>query len=101
VIDPLAHLASKTPKEDLAALRALVESDGWRILVASIEKGAMEAATALANPQLQFDNSIQFQRGALWAALRFKDLPTQRIQALENEVAIQATMTQKPLSKDS
>ena len=79
-----------TKKEEARVLEELLSSNGWGILQRKMQVEILTAAYQLAeNKQLSVDE-INFRRGAMWAARRMIELPTNMKMLIDNELLMEA-----------
>jgi hypothetical protein len=79
-----------TKKEEARVLEELMSSNGWGILQRKMQDEILTAAYQLAeNKQLSVDE-INFRRGAMWAARRMIELPTNMKMLIDNELLMEA-----------
>ena len=79
-----------TKKEEARVLEELLSSNGWGILQRKMQDEILSAAYQLAeNKQLSVDE-INFRRGAMWAARRMIELPTNMKMLIDNELLMEA-----------
>lgn len=79
-----------TKKEEARVLEELLSSNGWGILQRKMQDEILTAAYQLAeNKQLSVDE-INFRRGAMWAARRMIELPTNMKMLIDNELLMEA-----------
>lgn len=79
-----------TKKEEARVLEELMSSNGWGILQRKMQDEILSAAYQLAeNKQLSVDE-INFRRGAMWAARRMIELPTNMKMLIDNELLMEA-----------
>lgn len=79
-----------TQKEKLEALENLVASPGWEVLRQEMEASILQAAYHLAeNPDMQPD-AVNHRRGAIWAARKFLELPSQLQSVIRNDLLFEA-----------
>ena len=87
-----------TKKEEARVLEELLSSNGWGILQRKMQDEILTAAYQLAdNKQLSVDE-INFRRGAMWAARRMIELPTNMKMLIDNELLMEAA-TEAELKK--
>lgn len=87
-----------TRQEEARVLEELLSSNGWGILQRKMQDEILSAAYQLAeNKQLSVDE-INFRRGAMWAARRMIELPTNIKMLIENELLMEAA-TEAELKK--
>lgn len=87
-----------TKKEEARVLEELLSSNGWGILQRKMQDEILSAAYQLAeNKQLSVDE-INFRRGAMWAARRMIELPTNIKMLIDNELLMEAA-TEAELKK--
>jgi len=87
-----------TKQEEARVLEELLSSNGWGILQRKMQDEILSAAYQLAeNKQLSVDE-INFRRGAMWAARRMIELPTNIKMIIENELLMEAA-TEAELKK--
>lgn len=82
---------TKTPKqleEDYRALKALVASQGWKVLGSYLQADVLDAAVQMSQPQSISSEDLHFRRGAMWAAARLLRAPEELIFKIENETSI-------------
>lgn len=78
-----------TIEQQIKAVKALIESDGWRLLSQKLSEELVTASLSMAqNPRLSHDE-IQYQRGAIWAASNLPGIPARMLASLENELLMQ------------
>jgi hypothetical protein len=77
-------------KADLAALKALVASRGWQILVDVHAADVKAAAFALADNPHMPEAEMRFRIGAIHAARGLIHSPDRLIQQLESELALES-----------
>lgn len=78
-----------TAEQKLKAIKSLLDSDGWRLLVGVLDEELIAASLDLAsNPRLTPDE-IQYKRGAVWAASKLPTIPQRLLAAYENELLMQ------------
>ena len=79
-----------TKQEEARVLEELLSSNGWGILQRKMQDEILTAAYQLAdNKQLSVDE-INFRRGAMWAARRMIELPTNMKMLIDNELLMEA-----------
>ena len=84
-----------TKKEEARVLEELLSSNGWGILQRKMQDEILTAAYQLAdNKQLSVDE-INFRRGAMWAARRMIELPTNMKMLIDNELLMEAATEAK------
>lgn len=81
-----------TPKQKLAAMQKLQNSDGWQVIMEIIDQETMSVARNLGDDPRLPDSHIHFQRGLIRAATEFKSIPARLITRLENEIALEEAM---------
>ena len=87
-----------TKQEEARVLEELLSSNGWGILQRKMQDEILSAAYQLAeNKQLSVDE-INFRRGAMWAARRMIELPTNMKMLIDNELLMEAA-TEAELKK--
>jgi hypothetical protein len=87
-----------TKQEEARVLEELLSSNGWGILQRKMQDEILTAAYQLAdNKQLSVDE-INFRRGAMWAARRMIELPTNMKMLIDNELLMEAA-TEAELKK--
>lgn len=87
-----------TKQEEARVLEELLSSNGWGILQRKMQDEILSAAYQLAeNKQLSVDE-INFRRGAMWAARRMIELPTNIKMLIDNELLMEAA-TEAELKK--
>lgn len=87
-----------TKKEEARVLEELLSSNGWGVLQRKMQDEILTAAYQLAdNKQLSVDE-INFRRGAMWAARRMIELPTNMKMLIDNELLMEAA-TEAELKK--
>lgn len=70
------------------AISALTKSDGWRILQEIMREELLASAINLSDRHRASIEDIHFQRGAIWAARQFIDMPTKLLAYYENQVLL-------------
>lgn len=79
-----------TKQEEARVLEELLSSNGWGVLQRKMQDEILTAAYQLAdNKQLSVDE-INFRRGAMWAARRMIELPTNMKMLIDNELLMEA-----------
>lgn len=87
-----------TKQEEARVLEELLSSNGWGVLQRKMQDEILTAAYQLAdNKQLSVDE-INFRRGAMWAARRMIELPTNMKMLIDNELLMEAA-TEAELKK--
>ncbi|CAB4158434.1 hypothetical protein UFOVP708_3 [uncultured Caudovirales phage] len=80
-------------KADLSALRELVASRGWQILIEVHAADVQAAAFALADNPHMPESEMRFRIGAIHAARGIIHCPDRLIQQLESELALESAQT--------
>lgn len=74
--------------QELRALTALAESNGWAMLRRIMEDEIVAAAMMIAESPQMSQQEVDFRRGAIWAAKQLLDTPTRVIQRLEGDLRL-------------
>lgn len=81
-----------TKAEEKRILEELMASSGWKLLETKMKDEIVAAAFAMAeNKQLTVDE-MNFRRGAMWAARRVTELPTNMKTLIDNDLLMDAAM---------
>lgn len=81
-----------TKAEEKRILEELMASSGWKLLETKMRDEIVAAAFAMAeNKQLTVDE-MNFRRGAMWAARRVTELPTNMKTLIDNDLLMDAAM---------
>lgn len=81
---------SEHMKQDLAAIKALVETPGWRILREGCERDVLNAAFALADNPNMPEAEMRFRIGAIHASRGLINAPQLLAQIIESQLAFDA-----------
>jgi hypothetical protein len=79
-------------KSKADALQKLLDSPGWTVLKERMEASILQAAYQLVDERSMPPDEIHFRRGAIWAARKFLELPSQVKSILDNELLMDEAM---------
>jgi len=77
-----------TPKQKIKALDGLMSSEGWALVVETMQQEILGAALNMANTAQMSEDEMHFRRGSIWAAKQLVDLPGNMRQRLESETSL-------------
>ena len=78
-----------TLKSDVKDLIQLSESRGWEKINKVMQDEILQLALSMARSPDMTQQQMDFQRGALWAAEQFLNVPERLIHKLEGEMALE------------
>ena len=81
-----------TKKQQADALQKLLDSPGWPVLKEQMEASILQAAFQLVEQRNMPLEEVHFRRGAIWAARKFIELPSQVKSILDNDILMDAAM---------
>ena len=72
-------------------IQELLKSDGWGILSQKMQEEILSAAYQMAENKMLTIDEINFRRGAMFAARRLMELPTNLDMLLDNEILMESS----------
>lgn len=78
--------------EQKRKVQDLLKSDGWTIIQQKMQEEILTAAYQLAENKILTIDEINFRRGAMFAARRFTELPTNLDLLLDNEILMESAV---------
>lgn len=82
-----------TKNEQQRVLEELLSSQGWGIIQEKMNAEILSAAYQLSDNKGMTVDEIHFRRGAMWAARRMLELPTNMKMLIDNELLMDAAMS--------
>ena len=77
--------------EQKRKIQELLKSDGWGILSQKMQEEILSAAYQMAENKMLTIDEINFRRGAMFAARRLMELPTNLDMLLDNEILMESS----------
>tara|TARA_B100002019_G_C20899894_1_gene417589 strand:- start:262 stop:528 length:267 start_codon:yes stop_codon:yes gene_type:complete len=77
--------------EQKRKIQELLKSDGWGILAQKMQEEILSAAYQMAENKMLTIDEINFRRGAMFAARRLMELPTNLDMLLDNEILMESS----------
>jgi hypothetical protein len=88
-----------TKKEQHDILVEFKKSSAWTVLEKEMRDAIIQAALQLTEQGGNMTtDEIHFRRGAMWAAQKFLDLPSNLVSRLENDLLLDAAQQGKPIT---
>lgn len=81
-----------TKQEQARVLEELLSSNGWGIIQQKMNDEILSAAYQLSENKGMTVDEIHFRRGAMWAARRMLELPTNMKMLIDNELLMDAAV---------
>jgi hypothetical protein len=81
-----------TKKQQADGLQNLLDSPGWSVLREQMEASILQAAYQMVEQRNMPLEEVHFRRGAIWAARKFLDLPSQIKSLLDNDLLMDAAL---------
>lgn len=80
-----------TPKRDIAALEALLASEGWRIVTRTMREEIERLTVTLASSPVMSEAELHYHRGKIYAAVRLLDVPQALIRLAQTQIMLEET----------